>query len=807
MLSHVRIKDKELRRSPTAKAKAPPDLQAMLNAITTPPNPSPSPQRTGQSASAAGKKPCPFVHFRSDVGPSVGAAQDDVAIETSSDEEGKPLFAQFDGEQIIVIMSNGRPRTASKYKCGDDGFLLAEFDGLTTDDGSEYVYHTELTNAWLQADGTLQKPPEPVVTKAMKAKAKAKAKAKPALYVGKPALHVGKPAGAQVAAVQCERELDFVEAKPWKDKLGKTLRDNAGPYGYKHTLKKWRRANPFVNFRPPVDYDYNSESELKCIFRFVHISEPHVIVFGSRAAMAPKASKLAVLPGVGGAPVGKGRGKSQGRGRGGRGGGKPKQQIDHEPIPETANVPKQIKALMDSRGGDETKLDAILSKMTSVEKKGPFSAMRYFLASNSPSRLQEYTDTALTDTEKVRVITRNSHAPPYPMSKTEIKRTREDAVIDVWVTLDVLGGPLYLNNKEMMKGFDGWSAAASGSSSSAAAGALVDLDRSAPMSKEEKAEAKKKREAAKKAAELEKRQNEEQEFLDKIAHMPVADQEKEKAKRANDQAFAQAKKEYEAKYNEAKTKSTSFRHVCEVMVPQTIGLLNEKGCPDATGQYLKDEADKVLGAVKAFIEQTLVGQKLQVKTTEVEKATDCLVKVFKDFDSRVWSDLKKMSHGCAITSTAEALRPQVFEWAERIGISHADTDGMIMCGLWGDGAPYHTRDSLCMFTITALTGTRSCVHYLALCYNECKFWDPSESPKKLAEYARRHLILYKELQSTRLDSLCWMLKPKHHLFLEDHWEYADESCIGDAADLAETIHPSVMGTKLMDKYRYTFADV
>eukprot|EP00959_Pyramimonas_sp_CCMP1952_P459369 9478152-Pyramimonas_sp.AAC.1 len=102
------------------------------------------------------------------------------------------------------------------------------------------------------------------------------------------------------------------------------------------------------------------------------------------------------------------------------------------------------------------------------------------------------------------------------------------------------------SQQEMMKGFDGWSAAASGSSSSAAAGALVDLDRSAPMSKEEKAEAKKKREAAKKAAELEKRQNEEQEFLDKIAHMPVADQEKEKAKRANDQAFAQAKKEYEA---------------------------------------------------------------------------------------------------------------------------------------------------------------------------------------------------------------------------------------------------------------------
>eukprot|EP00959_Pyramimonas_sp_CCMP1952_P243260 5084781-Pyramimonas_sp.AAC.1 len=59
----------------------------------------------------------------------------------------------------------------------------------------------------------------------------------------------------------------------------------------------------------------------------------------------------------------------------------------------------------------------------------------------------------------------------------------------------------------------------------------------------------------------------------------------------------------------------------------------------------------------------------------------------------------------AFARLQEALRPQVFEWAERIGISHADTDGMIMCGLWGDGAPYHTRDSLCMFTITALTGT------------------------------------------------------------------------------------------------------
>ncbi|CAK0819267.1 unnamed protein product, partial [Prorocentrum cordatum] len=55
-------------------------------------------------------------------------------------------------------------------------------------------------------------------------------------------------------------------------------------------------------------------------------------------------------------------------------------------------------------------------------------------------------------TEKVRWLKRFIMDPKtggcVGRSKTEIKRTREDAVIDVWVTLDVLGGPLYLNNKE-----------------------------------------------------------------------------------------------------------------------------------------------------------------------------------------------------------------------------------------------------------------------------------------------------------------------------------------------------------------------
>ena len=90
-------------------------------------------------------------------------------------------------------------------------------------------------------------------------------------------------------------------------------------------------------------------------------------------------------------------------------------------------------------------------------------------------------------------------------------------------------------------------------------------------------------------------------------------------------------------------------------------------------------------------------------------------------------------------------------------------------------------------------------------------------------FARRHLILYRELVQEAIESrahqqtgwLVWRWYPKHHLFshLEkeiyisgnpaDNWCYADESAIGDAVHIAETAHASTLHRLVMQKHQIT----
>eukprot|EP00959_Pyramimonas_sp_CCMP1952_P061374 1282749-Pyramimonas_sp.AAC.1 len=71
-----------------------------------------------------------------------------------------------------------------------------------------------------------------------------------------------------------------------------------------------------------------------------------------------------------------------------------------------------------------------------------------------------------------------------------------------------------------------------------------------------------------------------------------------------------------------------------------------------------------------------------------------------------------------------------------------------------------------------------CVRLLSQCYAEWNVWGPTTGPRKLVDYARRHLILYANMRRYALDDACWTLKPKHHLFLE----LADECSPGNPAD-------------------------
>ena len=95
-------------------------------------------------------------------------------------------------------------------------------------------------------------------------------------------------------------------------------------------------------------------------------------------------------------------------------------------------------------------------------------------------------------------------------------------------------------------------------------------------------------------------------------------------------------------------------------------------------------------------------------------------------------------------------------------------------------------------------------------------WNPSSSPAKLGDSARRFSLLYAELSRIAIAGgdtfgVTWRIVPKFHMFLHtcedsidnprDSWCYKDESEIGTAVTLAESLHPSTLPFQLMSRYR------
>jgi hypothetical protein len=112
-----------------------------------------------------------------------------------------------------------------------------------------------------------------------------------------------------------------------------------------------------------------------------------------------------------------------------------------------------------------------------------------------------------------------------------------------------------------------------------------------------------------------------------------------------------------------------------------------------------------------------------------------------------------------------------------------------------------------------------CASTLVDMYREMEKWGP-ESGTKVASLARRHLLLYSELSSSAEASCVvakgksWKLYPKRHMLQHciedqvslagnprDHWTYADESCIGQIAKLAEKCHSGTVHRVVMLRYR------
>ena len=91
------------------------------------------------------------------------------------------------------------------------------------------------------------------------------------------------------------------------------------------------------------------------------------------------------------------------------------------------------------------------------------------------------------------------------------------------------------------------------------------------------------------------------------------------------------------------------------------------------------------------------------------------------------------------------------------------------------------------------------------------------SAARVASLGRRHLALYAELAATHAREehwLYWRIVPKHHLFCHcledqlgkcenprDHWCYGDESEIGVAAKIVETLRLATIPKEIMNKYR------
>ena len=58
------------------------------------------------------------------------------------------------------------------------------------------------------------------------------------------------------------------------------------------------------------------------------------------------------------------------------------------------------------------------------------------------------------------------------------------------------------------------------------------------------------------------------------------------------------------------------------------------------------------------------------------------------------------------------LRHRKAEWMKSVG-AHGDGDEIVVCGLWGDSATYHTRDSLFMLLFNLLSGVYNTRFWIA----------------------------------------------------------------------------------------------
>ena len=108
-----------------------------------------------------------------------------------------------------------------------------------------------------------------------------------------------------------------------------------------------------------------------------------------------------------------------------------------------------------------------------------------------------------------------------------------------------------------------------------------------------------------------------------------------------------------------------------------------------------------------------------------------------------------------------------------------------------------------------------CLDCLHKVYEEMNNWeDGGTSSFRLGHYARKHLMLYRNLSEQTRSPLLWHMCPKHHVFLHVcegclanpklHWNYGDESEIGAAVAMAKTANQGCVEFALLRRYRATF---
>ena len=106
---------------------------------------------------------------------------------------------------------------------------------------------------------------------------------------------------------------------------------------------------------------------------------------------------------------------------------------------------------------------------------------------------------------------------------------------------------------------------------------------------------------------------------------------------------------------------------------------------------------------------------------------------------------------------------------------------------------------------------------MQLCCQELAAWGATNSPTRLAQAARQHLLLYCELNQSATKNWAWNLFPKHHLFIhlaEEcvvnprlEWHYMGEGAIGEAAQLAGNTNCRHVPSQVVELYRLTFTRV